>query len=66
MSGNPTDECAECLRLAVQEQAAVITYDRSRLTDVRVLWHRHISEVHSAEEEAGADAQPSEIGGIRQ
>jgi hypothetical protein len=48
------DECAECLRLAEQEQAAVLINDRSRLTDVRVMWHRHITEEHAAEEERAA------------
>lgn len=51
MSAQPTEDCGECLRLAEQEQAAVLTGDRSRLTDVRVLWHRHITDVHAAEEE---------------
>ena len=54
MSAQPSDdcaECAECLRLAEQEQAAVLTGDRSRHTDVRVLCHRHITAVHADEEE---------------
>jgi hypothetical protein len=37
--------------LADQEQAALLVGERSRRVDIRVLWHRHISEVHAAAEE---------------
>jgi hypothetical protein len=35
-------DCAECARLAEQAQAASITRDRSRLTDIAVLFARHL------------------------
>ncbi len=42
--------CAECARLAEQAQAAVLTVDRSRLSDVRVLERRHRDEAHGTQE----------------
>ncbi|KIQ61555.1 hypothetical protein TR51_19590 [Kitasatospora griseola] len=42
--------CAECVRLREQARAAVLTADRSRLSDVRVLERRHRDEAHGPQE----------------
>jgi len=54
-SGTP--DCAECVRLREQAAAALLTGDRSRLSDVRVLQHRHATADHSAQEQQ--DMSPS-------
>lgn len=38
--------CAECGRLREQGRVAVLTNDKSRLSDVRVMQQRHRAEVH--------------------
>ncbi|MDH6131722.1 hypothetical protein P3T37_001096 [Kitasatospora sp. MAA4] len=40
-------ECAECVRLSKQEQAAILIGDRSRRSDVRVMRRRHLEAQHS-------------------
>ncbi len=42
-------DCAECARLFHQARAAVLTGDRSRLSDVRVYQRRHLAAEHSHE-----------------
>ncbi|MEY9968354.1 hypothetical protein ABIA33_006438 [Streptacidiphilus sp. MAP12-16] len=44
-------DCRECSRLAEQERAAALTGDRSRRTDVRVLWRRHATAAHGIDPE---------------
>lgn len=46
--------CDECARLREQARAAVLTGDRSRLSDVRVLQARHRTDAHGQ-----ADASPT-------
>jgi hypothetical protein len=41
--------CAECVRLFLQARAAVLTRDRSRLTDLRVMMQRHDTAEHALE-----------------
>ncbi len=41
--------CAECVRLFEQARAAVLTGDRSRLSDVRVYQYRHMATGHAGE-----------------
>ncbi|MHA6760079.1 hypothetical protein [Streptacidiphilus sp. PAMC 29251] len=48
--------CGECARLREQARAAVLTGDRSRLTDVRVLQRRHSVSGHGQAEAARATA----------
>jgi hypothetical protein len=43
------DGCAECGRLFQQARAAVLSGDRSRLADVRVLQRRHQAAEHPGE-----------------
>ena len=47
---NDVPDCPECARLFHQARAAVLTGDRSRLSDVRVLQERHHTAAHSADE----------------
>jgi hypothetical protein len=46
--------CAECARLREQARAAVLTGDRSRLSDVRVLQQRHRIASHGQAERSHA------------
>ncbi len=50
-------DCAECTRLAQQGQAAVLTGDRSRLSDVRVYQYRHTAAEHTEEGPRGIPTQ---------
>ena len=49
-SQNPAS-CSECARLAVQAGAALLTGDKSRQADVRVLQSRHHAAAHADEPE---------------
>ncbi len=42
-------DCGECARLFHQARAALLTGDRSRLSDVRVYQYRHMAAEHSGE-----------------
>jgi hypothetical protein len=48
----PLAECAECARLVEQGRAAVLTGDRSRLSDVWVLKERHDAAEHAEDGQA--------------
>ncbi|MFC1420869.1 hypothetical protein [Streptacidiphilus cavernicola] len=41
------DDCTECRRLCEQARAALLSGDRSRLTDVRVFQRRHVEAEHA-------------------
>jgi len=45
---NVPGECGECARLFRQAQAALLTGDRSRLSDVRVYQYRHTAAEHAS------------------
>jgi hypothetical protein len=42
--------CAECVRLVEQGRAALLTGDKSRLADVRVIQDRHETDEHTKRE----------------
>jgi len=56
MTSTPHDACAECARLREQAAAALLTADRSRLSDVRVLQRRHADADHAVSPRATARA----------
>jgi len=58
----PRPACAECARLAEQGRAAVLTSDRSRLSDVWVLQERHDAAEHSGETDDQRHDQADESG----
>ena len=43
----PPAECTECARLRQQARVALLSDDKSRLTDVRVLLRRHVEADHT-------------------
>ena len=52
--------CAECVRLFEQARAAVLTGDRSRLSDVRVYQYRHMTVGHAGESSGSAVSRKTE------
>lgn len=40
-------ECAECERLFLQRRAALLSGDRSRGVDLKILTRRHVEQAHT-------------------